>query len=319
MECDIIHIACCLDDNFLFPTGAMLVSLFETNKTNKFHIHLISGNLKNENINLLKNITHKYNMMFDFYLLDKSLFENFNVNYRISIAAYYRILIPEIINLNITKILYLDGDMIINGDISPLWKIELNNYIIGAVNDIVALELDEFIRMKTPKEFGYFNSGMLLIDTKNWRANNTTKKILDYLNENHAIIKFHDQDALNGILYNKRKNLSPEWNFQVGLYYCSPFIIHSAFPEIYLEKIIKHPIIVHFNGIEKPWHYVSLHPFAKKFKYYLRLSGLKNYQEQVDLKKIIKKQTYRLLGWKRITRYFYNKQKAIQYANQINF
>jgi lipopolysaccharide biosynthesis glycosyltransferase len=318
MRKETIHIACALDDNFLMTTGVMLVSLFETNKANKIHIHIFSANLNEENVNHLKAITERYGGDFEFYHLASSIFENFNFNERISLASYYRILIPEIINKNINKILYLDGDMIVNGDLLPLWETDLNDYVIGASDDIVAIDVKEFYRLEIPKEFGYFNAGMVLINTEKWRNDNTTQKVLTFLTENKEIIKFHDQDGLNKILFDKVKKLPVKWNQQVGIYCCKPNFIRSVFPGMDLEKTTKNPVIVHFNGKEKPWNYVSLHPFTKMFKYYLKLSGLKNNAEKITLKKFLKKQAYRLLGWKRLNRYFYNKQKLIQYGKEIN-
>jgi lipopolysaccharide biosynthesis glycosyltransferase len=313
MKNEVIHIACALDDNYVMPVGVMLVSLFETNKTNKFRIHVFSTTLKKESIERLSTVAERYKKDLEFYHLDQSVFENFITNERISLASYNRILIPEVINKDIDKILYLDGDIIINGNIRPLWETDLQDYIIGVVDDPVAIDVNEIRRLKIPEQYGYFNTGMALINNKKWRDNKTTQKVLTYLNDNKQIIKFHDQDGLNGILYDKVKKLSPTWNQQVGLYYCLPDLIHSIFPGTDLKKVIKTPVIVHFNSREKPWHYVSLHPFAKKFKYYMRLSGLKNYTEEITLRKFIKKQAYRLLGWRRLNRYIYSKQRLIQF------
>lgn len=316
MENEVIHIASALDDNFLMPTGVMLVSLFENNKTTMFHVHLFSANLTTKTIDKLHAITKKYGTQFNYYQIDKNLFNHFNINERISLASYYRIIIPEIIGTKLKKILYLDGDMIINGNIKQLWDTDLEDYIIGAIDDTVAIDTKEFKRLGIPEMYGYFNAGTLLINTEKWIANNTTCKLFNYLHENSDIIRFHDQDGLNGTLFKDRKKLSPIWNQQVGFFYCHPKFIRSIFPSISLKKIKWESKIIHFNGKEKPWHYVSRHPFKEKFRHYLWLSGLTNYPEDITLRKKLKKCAYQLLGWQRMSKFIYVKQKIRQNAAQ---
>jgi lipopolysaccharide biosynthesis glycosyltransferase len=314
MEKQTIHIACALDDKFVMTTGVMLVSLFETNKSVKFYIHIFSSNLKNENINILQNITNKYNSDFEYYHIQKAIFESFRTDSRISSATYYRILIPKIIDRNVKKILYLDGDITINGDITALWETEMNGFIIAGVNDAAAVDMMENKRLNIPEEFHYFNAGMLLIDTEKWNAFDTTPKLIEYLNQNFHKNRFFDQDALNAILYDKCKKLPPVWNQQIGIYYIDPKIINDVYSKEDIVQAKKNPVIIHFNGKEKPWHYVSLHPYKKKFRHYLAISGLKNLDKNITLKKLVKKEVYRIFGWARWNGHIHEKYKKLLYA-----
>ena len=56
-------------------------------------------------------------------------------NAHISIETYYRFLIQQLLP-NYDKVLYLDSDIIIVGDIAKLYDIDLQDNLLGAVRDI---------------------------------------------------------------------------------------------------------------------------------------------------------------------------------------
>jgi lipopolysaccharide biosynthesis glycosyltransferase len=284
------------------PYGVLLVSLFENNKMNKIHIHVFSSSLSSESIETLKGITNRYNAGFTYYPMEAALLENLAETDRISSITYSWSVMPELIDPDINKLLYLDGDMIVLDDIKPLWETDLNGYIIGAVDDIAAIKFKECDRLRIPAKFGYFNTGTILIDTKEWVKNGFSRKLLSYARENADILKFLDQDAGNCVLYNKRKVLHPKWNQQVGVYFLKKNFVNSTYSDEILEETINKPVIVHFNGMEKPWEYANLHPFKSKFQYYWKLSGIKEPRKNIPLRKVAKKMIYKIFGWGRWNR-----------------
>ena len=249
MKNDIIHVGCGLNDYYLMPYGVLLVSLFENNKMNKIHIHVFSSSLSSESIETLKGITNRYNAGFTYYPMEVALLENLAETDRISNVTYSWNLMPELIDPEVSKLLYLDGDMIVLGDIKPLWETDLNGNIIGAVDDIAAIKFKEFDRLHIPEKFGYFNTGTLLINRKEWVKDGFSRKLLSYAREYADILKFLDQDAGNGVLYNKRKALHPKWNQQVGVYFLEKNFVNSTYSDEILEETINKPVIVHFNGM----------------------------------------------------------------------
>ena len=294
---NVIHIACALNDYYVMPYGVMLVSLLENNKKHKIHIHVFSGQLNNTSIKSLENIARKYHAGFTFYPLDDKEFQNLAISDRISRVTYYRDVIPGKISPEIEKILYLDGDMIVLGDISELWNTNIDNYIVATVDDLYAIHCREFDRLKIPEKYGYFNSGLFLINRNEWVKNNISQKIFDYTRENIANLKFLDQDVENYVMHTQRKVIDQKWNQQVGLYFMRSGFNNPDYSEKTLEEVKSKPVIVHFNGVEKPWNYVNLHPFKKEFNRYLKISGFKKLDEQVTLRKIAKKVVYRTMGW----------------------
>lgn len=292
-----IHIACALNDSYLTPTGVMLVSLFESNKDKKFYVHVFSGDLNETSIKALEDVSRRYNAEYTFYPLDDSKFQNLAFSDRLSSVTYYRDVIADTINPDVEKILYFDGDMIIVGDIGPLWETNIDNYILGAVDDLNATKSREFDRLQVPEQFAYFNSGTWLINRREWIKNNTSEKIFKYTRANKEKLKYLDQDAENVILHNRRKVLDLKWNQQVCLYLNHSGFNNKKYSQQQLDEVKLNPVVVHFNGIEKPWNYVNLHPFKKDYKHFERISGLPLIPEKITLKKRAKKVVYRIFGW----------------------
>jgi len=297
MKRDLIHIGCSLNDSFLMPYGVMLVSLFETNNMNRFHIHIFSSDLSKQSIETLKDITERYHAGFSYYTLDSSLLEGLPVNNRISKDTYSWYLAAETINSDTDRLLILDGDIIVLDDIKPLWETELNGYTIAAAQDIAGIKLKEHIRLNIPDKKGYFNCGVILINLREWTKNGFTRKVLAFAKENPCILKYLDQDAGNYVLQDRKKNIDLKWNQQVGIYFLRKKYIRSIYSEEAVNEIKKNPAIVHFNGLEKPWNYTNLHPFKDKFNFFLKISGMKKPKEKVTFRKFVKKTAYRIFGW----------------------
>lgn len=72
--------------------------------------------------------------------------------------------------------------------------------------------------MKISDTAKYFNSGIMIIDVEEWRRNSISEKVISFINNNSKdMFVFHDQDALNAILYDKWYGLHPRWNAQTHI------------------------------------------------------------------------------------------------------
>ncbi|MCK7489743.1 MAG: hypothetical protein MZU79_05535 [Anaerotruncus sp.] len=86
-------------------------------------------------------------------------------------AAYLKFDLPDLIP-NQDKVLYLDGDIIIQKDLSDLFEINIKDYYAGAVKDIGLIDNDLNIK-------NYFNSGVMLLNLKLMRENNASTALLN--------------------------------------------------------------------------------------------------------------------------------------------
>ena len=250
-----IHIAITINKDFILPASVMLTSLLENNNKNKIHVHILTDT-KSFHLNLLKRTISKYNNSYSFYYLDNEFIqkmEDFTLSAHADYANYFRIFICDIVDTSIEKILYLDVDIIICADLLELYNTDLSNNAIAAVNHD---NPDYKIKLAIPPNYGYFNSGVLLMNLDYFRKHQLVKKLTHYIINNQEKLNCWDQDALNAVLYDKCIMISNVWNV-------TNYIIKQS-PEI-------QPQIVHFTGMHKAWHpqYCD-HPYKQLYFDYLK-------------------------------------------------
>lgn len=164
-------------------------------------------------------------------------------------ATYYRMFIAELFP-QYDKALYLDGDTVITGDISRLYRTPIGENLVGAVMDGVAIKAEIF-RRYTKEVLGieaerYFNAGVLVMNLKRFREYDLFARFRDLLLE-YKFSVAQDQDYLNVLCKDKVHFLDGGWN---------------AMPISGVRK--KLPPIVHYNLTAKPWRYASI-PYAELF------------------------------------------------------
>ncbi|MFC3886625.1 glycosyltransferase family 8 protein [Bacillus songklensis] len=257
-----MYIVTASSDGYAQHMGVMLHSLLENldNKTDT-HIFIIEANISSENKCKLERIVERFNLQAKFITVDDNLFNSFDTGifwfgsklcYG-SKEAYYRIIIPDLLSKDITKVLYLDCDLIVEEDISTLWNINIDDYFLAATEEGIKKKRKKTLSI--PKKSSYFNAGVLLINLQKWRENNIPIQVIQYIKDNPTKIDYMDQDALNAILHDKWLKLDPKWNYT-----------NESKRRIHIEN----PAIIHFAGADKPWN--SEHPFKKEYFKYLSSS-----------------------------------------------
>lgn len=279
-----MDIVCGCDDKFLQYATAMLCSLFKNNPS-PIRIHLLQRDISQKKIKALKKFVEKYHNEFHSYIVDEALLQNLKVDRHASIANYYRLLIPEILPETITKVLYLDSDIIVRKPLEELWNTNIDNYYLAAVQDTGFVDFD---RLFMPHDSKYFNSGVLLINLSKWRRDQIHIKVIEFIRKHPERIQFWDQDGLNALVVKQWKELPTKWNAQHGFFFPAGYEIRYA-------DITSDPAIVHFSGNGlKPWlphinhkykaeylKYESETPFAPKN--YTLLSAFKLSLKRVAL------------------------------------
>lgn len=229
----------------------MLTSLFENKRSkNPVTVHVIDGDISPDKKRKLRNSIRRFHHEIRFIKINKSVFHDAKVHYHLSKETYYRILIPSLLDRHIDKALYLDCDTIVKEDITNLWKVVIQHKELGAVQ--IPGWVDRYKELSIPKNLGYFNAGVLLLNLRKWRANRTSAKVIQYIRNNPRKLRYMDQDALNAVLKGKWRKLDPKWNFQVHRHRLQKF----------------KPAIIHYTTNKKPWN--GKPRFREDYIHYLR-------------------------------------------------
>lgn len=278
-----IHITCSLDSKYTRFAGVLMTSIFENNKNEKIMMHIMGFKLSDNDKTDLKYIAEKYKNEITFYDIDEKEFKDFKTTKQWNIATYFRLLLPELIDINVERVLYVDCDIIFRGKIRELYDTDLGDNIIGAVEDHVlspriSLNYNHGIH---PESF-YFNAGVILIDLQKWREQMITKKCFEYLHKHEPM--HLDQDTLNAVLQGKWKHLSYRYNFMSDFH--SAYFSKKDFEMDMHKEYPYYPIIIHFTGI-KPWNHASRSAYKVDFFKYQSMTKWRNMIPKHTLKEKI--------------------------------
>lgn len=214
--------------------------------------------------------------------------ESFEINH-VTASALFKLNLCEILKED-DKILYLDGDTLIQGGVEELYNIELDEMYVAAVDDQLDKRIDGKSQMAAQADIcaeHYFNSGVMLLNLKRMREDGISGKLMDYRRNGKNY--FMDQDAFNAIMGTNRYVLPFQYNFfSVCIEYYDVYEISEQFfdgQQGSIEECIKSAEIVHFAGAYKPWKY-NVPWFSANFLKYYEISPYAH--EKLRLRSVIK-------------------------------
>ena len=230
------------NESFAPYMAVSIVSLLENNASRNVVVHILHSDLSEATTARLKMFETRYkNAKIQFHKIDDSRFEKFGLTIgHITRETYFRYMIAEVLP-NISRVLYLDGDTIVNGDICELFDTDLTNYYCAGVSDIY---IESVGYKKTLGLDGlYINAGVILFNLDEMRKTDIAEKLFKLTAENN--FKYQDQDTINVTFNGKIKELDCIYNFKRAH--------QKAFP----EKVPSAKII-HYVGPSKPWRKFTL-------------------------------------------------------------
>jgi lipopolysaccharide biosynthesis glycosyltransferase len=174
----------------------------------------------------------------------------------VPIASFARLFLDDMLEPDIERFLYVDGDIDITGSLDELLALPIPAGGFLAAPDVLCMiaaersrrsevTRDYFSGLKLQSNDHYFNAGVLLVDRSGWA--NVAERAIQFLYANPAACVANDQSALNATAGTKRGRLSIRWNYQTEY-------MHVADPRRWGNP----PGIWHFTGSAKPWQTAEL-------------------------------------------------------------
>lgn len=185
-------------------------------------------------------------------------------------ATYYRLLIPSMLDAN--RFLYLDADILCDLDVSPLEELDMVDAPAGFVSEAPlsgCADPDVARLLGGSADEPYFNSGVILVNSVEWRRQEITEQATDFLQKYHP--PYHDQSALNFVLHRKACQLDERFNTIVNM--------RKHWP------VLKTPVgsldrLLHFVEYPKPWDLGAefLHPQYDMWRSVLRKTAMRDFR-----------------------------------------
>jgi lipopolysaccharide biosynthesis glycosyltransferase len=251
------------DAHFAQHLAVMLLSLADTNPQHSFSVFVLWSGSSSEKDKLREVLA---GTPFEFSLIDVSNagLNDLAVTGDITTMTYARLLMGNLLPLEIDRILYLDGDILVRGDVCELWTTDLQGRTIGAVVDLPRYPFNQTLGLRA--DALYFNAGVLLIDLRRWRERKIGERALTLAREHRDRLRWSDQCALNFVLQDDWTVLDRSWNFQ------SFDIAHVVNGHMRFDRVdpkrLASARLIHFNGTSKPWHYLNDHPLKGEYLHY---------------------------------------------------
>ncbi|GBO51719.1 glycosyl transferase, family 8 [Pseudanabaena sp. lw0831] len=280
-----IVVTCAADDNYMMPLAVTIRSALENlGKDRRILLFIIDGDIKERSkqrflrsINLERCEVRwipKPDKIINEDVIPTSITSGLPEISHITIAAWYRLLIPKLLPQHIKKAIYLDCDLVVVGDLGKLWDIDIASNYLLAVARLKSYEYRTIpFFLKNWKELGfsednlYFNSGILVFNLEKWRINDMSSKSLEYIKLNQEYIRWGDQDVLNAIVVGSWGELDPRWNCMNT-------------PQMKQEEV-DNSFILHFATPPKPWVALEEFPAKDSFFRYLKLTSWSGYRQSL--------------------------------------
>lgn len=287
-----------------YPATSML-SMFE-NTHEKITVHLLhDSTLTDELRKKFLGLVYRYDQEIKFYnvetfapdLIEQAKNLKWNQGIPGRVAIMYRLFIPEILPSDITKVIYLDSDTIVNLDINELWQIDLKDHALGAVTDYSIGMHDEtkarawwqpYIDGTIKDWKNYFNSGVVFFNINNKYVNTGGVRLFERCLEvlkNHTNYWLLDQDSLNVLFKDNFLQLPPQFNFMLGYFKENPI-------KTQVEPLIYHYVLNSLTMDMKD-------PFSRLwFEYFMRTPFCKPESFQRIFSKLTTDSERKIEAWK---------------------
>lgn len=251
-----IHVVLASDEKYAMPMSVVICSAaFNCAPDRLLRFHIIESGFSEESKQRVhRSLTgvRSRNAQIDWYpVAMKSIADLTIVHSHMNSLIYARLLAPRLLPPDVDWALYIDSDVVVEGDVSELWDAYKSEKSLSAVRDRIGLVsqpggLINFEQLGIDPGTPYFNSGVMLINVARWREQSISEKVFSYLRSHGHLLQAGDQDGLNAILHNDWLEIPGRWNQQIV-----PRALRGG-SDVALPNRVEGGIL-HFITGEKPW------------------------------------------------------------------
>lgn len=227
-----------------------------------FRLHMLISRLTPEQCADITRYVEALGSDVTFYEIDDSLFEGLpKMGYDAGYTAYYKVLIPYYL-AHLDSALYLDCDIIVRGDLTPLFHLPGDTFLAAAADGKINRNRPEHVARIIGREgVPYFNSGVLLFRFGDGSHIIPREELLRYMTEHAADIRWHDQDILNHFYAADCTIFDERYNYMTT---------YGSVPDMFLPFRWRRAVVVHYANW-KPWKPDYIGKYYRLYRKYYRI------------------------------------------------
>lgn len=296
----VIPVLCAADGRYVMPLAVTLLSAAQHLTPGwSLEVWLVDGGIPEDALAMLKETLAGWPV--ELHLVSPAGVEldDLAISHHISRTAYLRLLADRWLPAELSRVIYLDSDLVVQSCLSELWQKDLGDNCLLAAPDIACPWVDAkrgaanfrrcspwlaaFRPVPNYSEHGfkgtepYFNSGVMVLNLDAWREQQLGHQLLECLRVHREHVWCWDQYALNCVLVDRWGRLPARWNVGAHTWeYPSPR--HAPIDETEFESMLERPAILHFTTEFKPWNFGSRHPRREVFYNFLDQTAWKGWR-----------------------------------------
>jgi len=262
----------CAEPGYYRHAAVAAVSLAENNPGFHANIHVLTCTEDAVAEAMLKDSLAAYERVsLVFHHVSHGRLEAVFFDRHITKEAYLRFLAPEFFPAHVSRVLYLDCDLVILDELAPLWNMDLHGKAIAAAPDFPWDQNGTLPGRLAALGLGasqtYVNSGVLVLDLDRWRRDGIPDRLFAYARERGSALAFHDQDTINAVLRDDIHVVDCRWNLQARMY----MLGRRSFPDEFAatQHARRRPAILHYTTADKPWLFRSCAAHKRHYFHYL--------------------------------------------------
>lgn len=268
---DRIQLLCALDANYLPQLRVLLTSIRLNNPGETFGLYLMHSGLPERELEGLERWCGEAGWEFHSVPVDAALFDGAPVTAQYPREMYYRLLAGQMLPDGLSRVLYLDPDILVINPLRELWETDMQGNMFAAAAHTGKTELANNVnRIRLGTDHDYYNSGVLLIDLERCRSEVAPDELFAFVREHRRELVMPDQDLLNAVYGDSILPLDDAlWNYDARNF--NNYMLRSA-GEQDMDWVMENTAILHFCGKAKPWKPNYIYRFGVLYRHYERLA-----------------------------------------------
>lgn len=245
-----MNILVTLNEAYIPCLNVMLTSLLAANPDDEFDVYLLHSGIREQALMDTRALLSPRGRLLPILAELKEL-EQAPTTSRYPREIYYRIFAARCLPETLSRVLYLDPDVVINGPLAPLYALPMDGYFFAAASHIGGLmhRVNE-LRLDMDENSPYINSGVLLMNLELLRREQEPDAVFEFISRHKSALILPDQDVISALYGHRILPLDP-YRYNMTERLLAAGLLEQ--PQITLDWVREHTVVVHYCGRNKPW------------------------------------------------------------------
>lgn len=245
-----INLLVTLNSAYLHQLNVMLCSLLKSNPERPTDLYILHSSLTEAELALTRKLLGARGRLIPINV-HESDFSDAPTTDRYPPEMYYRIFAAKYLPEKLDRVLYLDPDIAVIGDIGRLYDMTMGDNLIAAATHVGRMmTYVNSVRLDSGDKDPYINSGVMLMNLSALREQQNEAEVFSYIEKHRSRLVLPDQDIISGLYGASIVQIDPYiYNMTERLFALHP----TADAWLNIDWIRKNTSIIHYCGKNKPW------------------------------------------------------------------